>query len=626
MPFGLTNAPATYQRLMEECLQGLNTRICLIYLGDLIIFSETFEEHLERLDIIMKRLKDCNLKLAPEKYFFFKPKVNFLGHVVSGAGIETDPEKINKVQNWPIPSNSDELRSFLAFAGYYRRFIRDFSKLIRPLSELLPPTSTKKGQKKLKVEWKWTEVEQQVFDNLKKILSSPPILAFPDFNKPFEVHTDASTKALGAILYQEQEGIKRVIAYASRACTKAEQNYSAFKLEYLALKWAITDKFKDYLSGKHFIVLTDNNPLTHILTSAKLDATCQRWASQLGQFSFDIKYRAGLRNADADAMSRYPHEKLFDGAEECVRIDDKTVKAICSCIVISPFIDMLPIATLNKLETIDVDDESQVLAQKEVFEIRRSQRQGPLIERWRKAVIDRAVPNTYMTKDDLTMKKQFQKLKIRRGILFRNVKDEDREVEQLVLPQCFKEEVLRGLHSEVGHPGRERTLRLVRERFYWPGMSRDIDQYVTKCDRCLRRKSSVHNRAPLVNVNTTYPLELVCFDYLTLEPSKGGIGNILVTDHYTKFAVAIPTKNQTARTTAEAFYNNFIIQYGIPTRLHSDQGANFESELIRELCNIMNIKKSHTTPYHPQGNSGPERFNRTLLDMLGTLEPHQKRN
>ena len=339
MPFGLTNSPATYQRLMEEILGDLNMKICLIYLDDLIIYSDTFEQHLERLDIVLNKLREANLKLAPEKCFFFKPKVSFLGHVVSGDGVETDPDKIAKVQKWPIPSNADELRSFLAFCSYYRKFIANFSKITKPLAELLPPTSHKKGQKKPTVEWKWTDKEQQVFEHLKELLSSPPILAYPDFSLPFELHTDASTKALGAVLYQLQEGKKRVISYASRTLTKSERNYSAFKLEFLALKWAVTEKFSDYLTLNHFLVLTDNNPLTHILTSAKLDATGQRWASALGEYSFDIQYRAGIKNADADGMSRYPYEKIQDDdSEDRINIDNETVKAICNAISI-PYIE-----------------------------------------------------------------------------------------------------------------------------------------------------------------------------------------------------------------------------------------------------------------------------------------------
>ena len=189
-------------------------------------------EHLERLELVLSRLQECNLKLCPEKCQFFKQRVNFLGHIVSNEGIETDPEKIEKIQNWPKPQNPSELHSFLAFAGYYRRFIKDFSKITKPLSELIPhPTGKKAQQKKDAKEWTWTEENQQIFDKLKIILTSPPILAYPDFQKPFELHTDASTQGLGAVLYQQQDDKrKRVIAYASRQLTKSEKNYSAFKL------------------------------------------------------------------------------------------------------------------------------------------------------------------------------------------------------------------------------------------------------------------------------------------------------------------------------------------------------------------------------------------------------------
>ena len=248
------------------------------------------------------------------------------------------------------------------------------------------------------------------------------------------------------------------------------------------------------------------------------------------------------------------------------------------------------------------------------------QRQDQLIEKWRKAVIDKQLPTNIWNSDDLIMKKQFKNFKMKRGLLFRTITEDKEEIEQLVVPEHCRNEIFQGLHDPV----KERTLKLLRQRFYWPRMS-SVDDWVKNCNICLRRKSPTNERAPLVTINTTYPLELICFDYLTIEPSKGGISNILIiTDHLTKYAVAVPTKNQTAKTTADAFYNNFILIYGIPTRLHLDQGGNFESEIIKELCTIMNMKKSHTTPYHPQGNAGPERFNRTLLDMLGTLENDQK--
>lgn len=191
MPFGLSNSPATYQRLMEEILGDYNMTICVIYLDDLIIFADTFKEHLIRLDKILTRLKEHKVKLSPEKCYFIQTSVSFLGHIVSGEGIQTDPTKIEKIKQWKTPKNAGELRSFIAFAGYYRRFIKDFSKITKPLTDLLPGTSSKKNKKQTKI-WQWTHKEQQIFDNLKEILTKPPILAYPNFQRPFELHTDAS--------------------------------------------------------------------------------------------------------------------------------------------------------------------------------------------------------------------------------------------------------------------------------------------------------------------------------------------------------------------------------------------------------------------------------------------------
>ena len=212
-------------------------------------------------------------------------------------------------------------------------------------------------------------------------------------------------------------------------------------------------------------------------------------------------------------------------------------------------------------------------------------------------------------------------------MLYREVVVDNQKKTQLVLPSSFVESVLKGLHNDMGHPSKDRTMSLLRDRFFWPGMFSDTESWIANCERCIRRKSKTNIRAPLVNISTKYPLELVCLDYLTLEPSKGNICNVLViTDHFTRFAVAIPTKNQTAKTTADALYNEFIVRYGIMARLHADQRANFESSIIKELCKIMGIEKSRTTPYYASGNGMTERFNRTLISMLGTLDTEQKKD
>ena len=627
LPFGLSNSPSCYQRIMEHYIGDYNMKICFIYLDDLVIFSSTFDQHIERLQLVLTRLGECGMKLAPEKCHFAQKQVKFLGHVVSENGLETDPDKTERIRNYPRPKDADELRSFLALCGYYRRFVHNFSKVSKPLTDLLPPTSPKKLKPKKQVQWQWSDKHEQCFNNLKGLLTTPPVLAYPDFSKPFELHTDASGNGIGAVLYQKQNERNHVIAYASRSLTQSERNYSAFKREFLALKWAICDKFSDYLVANKFTVYTDNNPLTHVLTSSKLEAVCQRWISALSDYDFDIVYRPGSKNVDADCMSRYPHEQVSIDSKGHVALGSDVVKAICN-VSYTAYVDILQSCSINVADITGSDTSS--MSQLEIRELRKAQREDKIIGLWLRAVIDKRFPANKLWKGDKnhqTMSRHFEKFKVVRGLLYREMSDNEEVVRQLVLPEIYREQVLTSLHNELGHPGKDRTTSLVRDRFYWPAYTADVASHVAKCERCLRNKSSTNIRSPLVNITSRYPLELVCTDFLKVDACKGGIQNILViTDHFTKFSVAVPTKNQTAKTTADVLLNNFIYPYGIPTKLLSDQGANFESAVIKELCQMLNIDKLKTSIYHPQCNGISERYNRTLLSMLSTLEDSKKAN
>ena len=222
----------------------------------------------------------------------------------------------------------------------------------------------------------------------------------------------------------------------------------------------------------------------------------------------------------------------------------------------------------------------------------------------------------------LALIRNFYSLMIENGILKSKVTVSDTLRKQIVVPNDMIRVFLKNLHNDFGHQGRDRVISLVRNIFYWNGMNSDNDHWIKNCHRCLWRKAPTNQGAPLIPIKTLYPLELVCMDSLTLERSKGGYHHILVnTYHFSWFAVAVPTKNLTAKTTAEAFYENFITNYGIPVRIHYDQGANFYAYIIKEVCIITGIRKSRTTPYHLLRNGMCERFNHTLLDMLGTLHP-----
>lgn len=617
MPFGLSNSPATYQRLMEEILGDLHLNTCMIFLDDIIIFAKSYEEHMKRLEEVFNRLRTAGLKLSPKKCSFLMQRVKYVGHIVSKKGIETDPEKTERVRNWPTPKTPEDVRRFLGFIGYYRRFIKNFSKIAKPLTALMPiPNDKKKGKQSAQQKWKWGNTEEEAFKRLKDCLASPPILGFPDYSQPFEVHTDASLQGLGAVLYQNQNGTKRVISYASRSLSRAERNYPAHKMEFLALKWAITEKFKDYLYGNSFTVYTDNNPLTYVLTSAKLDATGHRWLAELSNFNFNIVYRPGKKNQDADGLSRMTNDTEVIGND--------SVKAICHSMYFEGLICSISLNT----KTLESDTSSSAVAT--VIDWKEKQDTDPILMEWKHHVQLGKKPKMHQLsfgQDSYALIKNFKRLYIEDGVLYRKTTVHGNEKRQLVLPKCYVNTVLEQLHNRFGHGGRERTMSLIRDRFYWNRMFSDTEDWIRNCQRCVCRKTSTNQRAPLIGIKTYYPLELVCMDFLTLEKSKGGFQHILVvTDHFTRLAHAIPTRNMTAKTTAEALYNNFITYYGIPSRIHSDQGANFESKIIKELCNITGMVKSRTTPYHAMGNGMTERFNRTLLDMLGTLEPHQKIN
>lgn len=635
MPFGLCNAPATFQRLMERCMGDLNLRDCLIYLDDIIIFSSTFEEHLERLEAVFSRLKQHNLKLRADKCEFMKSRVTYLGHLVSENGIETDPEKTEAIRTWPIPKTVKDVRAFLGFTGYYRRFIQNYARLARPLNDLLIGHCTNKKSKKSrsrekKTPFEWAETQQESFDTLREKLMNPPVLAYADYRLPFKLHTDASATGLGAVLYQHQDGHDRVVAYASRSLKPSEKNYPAHKLEFLALKWAITEKFHDYLYGATFDVVTDNNPLTYVFTTAKLDATGQRWLAELSNYNCSISYRSGKRNSDADGLSRRKED-----TETTIFPD--VLKALCNAFICNEitvddvsFSDLLTNPAEDIVPDVGVDQE----VSDEVL-------QGTALttQDWHKAqfsdgnirvIIDSLIEgHRPSTEDNRQLDKRYllawDNFKLKDGILYRRTTFNGEGIEQLVLPTSLTDTIFKAYHDDLGHQGRDRTTSLIRRRFFWPGMNEDIKKRVSLCERCVRRKTAPTKATELVNITSTSPMELVCIDYLSLEKSKGGQENILViTDHFSRYAQAIPTQNQKASTTAKVLYENFFLHYGFPAVLHSDKGANFESKVIRKLCQLAGIKKSRTTPYHPMGNGMVERYNKTLLNMLGTLSEDQK--
>lgn len=293
MPFGLKNAPATFQRAMNNILQDYIGVICYVYLDDIIIIGYNLKNHLENVEKILKRLSEFNLKIQLDKCEFLRKETEFLGHVITQDGVKPDPTKINKILDWKLPTTQKEIKQFLGLTGYYRRFIKDYAKLAKPLTKYL---------KKDEIVNIHNEDFKKGFEKLKQILTSDQILTYPDFDLPFILTTDASNYALGAVLSQIQGNVEKPIAFGSRTLNKTEINYSTTEKEALAIMWAV-DKYRAYLYGNKFTLITDHKPLTFIKNSTK-NSKILRWRLDLENFDYDVQYKEGKTNVVADALSR----------------------------------------------------------------------------------------------------------------------------------------------------------------------------------------------------------------------------------------------------------------------------------------------------------------------------------
>lgn len=487
MPFGLKTAPATFQAMMNSVLSGLTGSRCFVFLDDVVIYATSLAEHDVKLREVFSRFRKHNLKLQPDKCEFLRKEVNYLGHVITEEGCRPDPSKVEVIENFPRPENEKQLKSFLGMIGYYRRFIPRFSKTAAPMHALL----------KKDIKFEWTPDQENAFQSLKAKLTSRPILQYPDFNKEFILTTDASNQGLGAVLSQGEIGKDLPIAYASRNLNKAEKNYTTSEKELLAIVWGVKH-FRPYLYGRKFKIASDHKPLTWIMNVKDPGSRLLRWRIKLEEYDYEIVYKRGSLNTNADALSR---------------------------------INML-------------------------------------------------------VKED--GKKQ-------------------------ILYECHDAPL-------GGHRGMNKTYKAIKARFSWPNMKQEIEEYVKKCKSCQVNKLLGPKTKVPMEITTTaeHPFEKCALDIVgpLPETQRGNKYILTFQDDLSKLVTAIPIPQQDAETVAREFVVNVILKMGIPKQVLTDQGTNFLSDVFKNVCKLLRIKKLQTTAFRPESNGSLERSHRVLAEYL----------
>lgn len=658
MSFGLKNSPSTFQRVMDNILRGLQSEICFVYLDDIVIFSTSLQEHISRLRSIFERLREANFKIQLDKSEFLRKEVSYLGHIITPSGVHPNPDKVSAIKDFPIPQTAKQIKSFLGLVGYYRKFIKDFAQISKPLTKCL--------KKNAKIEHDQNFIN--AFNTCKHLLINAPLLQYPDFSKPFILSTDASNIALGAVLSQGPIGSDKPVAYASRTLNDSEQRYSTIEKELLAIVWACK-YFRPYLFGRKFTIYTDHRPLVWLFKLKEPNSKLIRWRLKLEEFNYDVVYRKGQTNTIADALSRIPvnvleNESILnnpgeineDVLEYLQLSKNKQVPSTSQQVQSTqPSSNMLSntssieeqnITTQhsNFHETtnagIKISDDIinnkpyQILVFPQVYfkidvkyetvehakiitaKIPEKNNERIILQFLKKHITDKKTYHIYFHTDNLY--KAFCKVflenfsergpnLIRVTKLVNTVTDKE---EQLLLVKNHHE-------GKANHRGINETLEYLKRNYYWHNMKVTVTEFINCCEICQRTKYARKKPyTPLMRTETaSKPFQIIHIDVFRFNNKN----YLTLVDAFTKLAQAIPIAGKTAINISEALIQYFTA-FGVPETIIADQGTEFNNDTVKEILKLHKICIHFTTAAHHESNSIVERFHSTIIEHLRILK------
>ena len=565
LPMGISVGSQGLTRVIDELFADLKGSFVFNYLDDLVVYSPSVKEHAKHVRIVLQRLQDAGFTLNPEKITIGASEIKYLGHSLSSRGIRVLPDRVAAIKEYPRPANLRALRRFIGMAGFYARFIPDFSKRAAVLHAL-----KKKG-----VKFEWTDEHQCAFDSLKQALSEAPVLQVPDFDKEFVLVTDASDIAVSAVLNQRVGQELAPVSFYSRLLTSAERNYSTYEKECTAVLFGC-EKCRSYLEHKEFELHCDNLALCWLLKRVKDIGRLGRWVLRLAPFKFRVKHTRGADNVVADALSR-----VFEG-KSC-----ENPELTCAVLM-----ESLPLV-YSSIEEHQADD--------------------PFCKDLRQKI--------------LTAQSTAEKFRIHQNLICFFPRGARRR--RWVVPKILRPMLLKYLHDSplAGHLGSLKTFYKVAQNFWWPKMREEVFLYVRKCSLCQQAKPAQDTRVGYhVAEPSTEPLEKLFVDFVgpLTRTRRGNSAILVVLDSFSKFVMFYPVRRVTSQVVVDCLERNYLPAYGTPKIIVSDNARVFCSKQVKDLCFRWGINHVTTTPYYPQGSLA-ERVNRNLKSALKIFH-HESQN